>query len=511
MSYIKQFKAARLAGVPIIVIRTADYASVIQEVKTNYTGSPVPLLQWDIVRGVMGIGELGAQAARAINVNDNEMPPAAATGNPVDALQKIVNRDKMPEKSVIFMMNLQIVLESRETNRIAVIQGIWNCRDSFKSTQRTLVLLCPDLKVPPELVNDVIVLDVPLPTNSELAATVSKLCNSAGAKQPLDGVLSKAVDAISGLSGFSAEQVTAMSLSPDGLNIANMWDHKKSIIKQSGGLNVYDGPRVTFDDLGGLEQMKSYLRMVIKGKRPPNLVVLVDEIEKQMSGMGDSSGVNMDAFGQLLTGMQDNGWGGVLLPGFPGTGKTEVGKAMGAEAGGLFLTFDMGGMKSKFVGDSEKLVRNALKMLKAMGGSNVFWIGTCNSMAILKPELKRRFSYGTFFFDLPTATEREPIWDIYMEKFAIKKQKLPYCSGWTGAEIRICCERADEFNIPLLKAAKTVTSVAKSMGDEVSALRKSANQKYLSASKEGYYEMFDADIEGGREEIRRIGKSEEED
>lgn len=506
--HMEQLRAARRAAVPIIMIRAADYSAVIKEVDDFFTkDKEVPLLKWDICRGVLGINKSGTEAARKVNDPEDggsPKPPAIATGNPVDALRKAAS--KLPPDAILFMQNIHIIIESREPNRIGVIQAIWNCRDLFKSDKRVLVLLCPDMKLPPELSNDVVTIDVALPTVEELKEVVVKIFKAGNVELPPDEVMSKAVDAVSGLSSFSAEQVTAMSLTPTGVNTSDMWERKKAIIRQTGGLNVHD-KNASFDALGGLQNIKSYLRQIIKGKRRPKLVVLIDEIEKQMGGLGDSSGVGMDAFGVILSSMQDNGWSGVLFPGFPGSGKTECGKAMGAESDGLFLTLDLGGMKDKFVGNSEKMVRAAMSMLLAMGGPNVFFIGTCNSMATLKPELKRRFSKGTFFFDLPSDEEQKAIWPIYFKKCSLTEQPLPECFGWTGMEIRACCELADELGISLTEAANYITPVIKSMGDDgVSALRSSAHNKYLSAAAAGFYSMTNAETDTGIHNIRKIGE-----
>ena len=56
-------------------------------------------------------------------------------------------------------------------------------------------------------------------------------------------------------------------------------------------------------------------------------------------------------------------------------------------------------------------------------------------------ELRRRFTLGTFFFDLPDAEERESIWKIYREKWALSGDQ-PEDEGWTGAEIKECCRKA---------------------------------------------------------------------
>jgi len=508
MTWLEQFRAARRSAAPIIVVRTADFTSVIEDVTKFYTDKDVAVLQWDVSRGVMGVNDRGAEAAEIINENDQEQPPAMVTGNPVDALQKALPKlpggDGGKGGSILFMMNLQIILESKDDARISVIQGVWNCRDKFKSTKRTLVLLCPDLKVPPELTNDVVVIDVPLPTEPELSVIVSAQFKAAGIKQPDELGMRRAVDAVSGLSAFSAEQAVAMSLTRDGLNYEYLWGQKRSTIKQLGGLTV-ETRQVKFDDLGGLFQVKEFMRMIINGKNCPKLVVRIDEIDRQMAGANDSSGVGGDAYGQILTSMQDYGWDGVLEPGFAGTGKSELGAAMGTEAGGLYLSLDLGAMQDKFVGESQKKIRAAMKMLYAMGGDRVFFIGTTNRAEAIRPELKSRFTYGIIFFDLPTKEEQVPIWEIYLRAYQIQKQPLPLCVGWTGREIKACCKRADEFGITLVRASQFISPVIKTMGGEgVFALRKSAHQKFLAANKKGLYDMNDAITDTAIEEIRAI-------
>ena len=39
----------------------------------------------------------------------------------------------------------------------------------------------------------------------------------------------------------------------------------------------------------------------------------------------------------------------------------------------------------------------------------------------LPPELRRRFTLGTFFFDLPLREERKAIWDIYFKNWNLTR------------------------------------------------------------------------------------------
>lgn len=484
MTWLSSFSDARDAGVPIIIIRCPGNAAVMEAVVQSDKGSP--LLVWDINRGVRGLNPLGKVAADEVN-KDSKKPAALTTGNPQEAMMRAL--DFMPKGAVLFMENAQLLLECREeAKKLVMVQCVANCRDPFKSSGRTLVLLCPDLKVPLELRHDVIVLDVPLPDAEELTEVVTGILKAGQQPDPTPEALGGAVAAITGLSRFVAENAVAMSLRKSGLDLPALWERKISAINAVGGLKVHRGD-ASFSKLGGLENIKEYGRMIIAGKHKPRLVVLWDEIEKALSGLGDSNGINGDMFQQILSAMQDYNWDGMLLPGFPGTGKTEFANALGAEAGGLFIKFDVGATKNSLVGDSEKLIRAAIETLLAMGGENVLWVGTCNSMESLKPELKRRFAYGTFFFDLPTEAEQLPIWNIYQRRFNIPSDAvLPPCEGWTGAEIKKVCKLADEFGIPLTDAAKYISPVAKAMGENVDKLRQSAAGKFLSATYPGYYE-----------------------
>ena len=55
------------------------------------------------------------------------------------------------------------------------------------------------------------------------------------------------------------------------------------------------------------------------------------------------------------------------------------------------------------MGASTERLRTALQIIDAVSQGRMLFIATCNSIASLPPELRRRFTLGTFFFDLPTA------------------------------------------------------------------------------------------------------------
>ncbi len=196
------------------------------------------------------------------------------------------------------------------------MQGIWDLRDSFKATGRMLVLLAAlGATLPQELGQDVLILDEPLPSASHLEQIVRETFNAANLSEPEHPVIAKAVDALIGLAAFPAEQALAISLVKRQLNTEDLWERKRQIIEQTPGLSVWRGGE-TFEDIGGVENVKTFLRAVLAGIEPPRIIVFIDEIEKAFAGTGtDLSGVKTEMTGTILTYMQDREADGLAFVG----------------------------------------------------------------------------------------------------------------------------------------------------------------------------------------------------
>ena len=229
---LKQYNAARRVSVPLVVWKTPDAAATISSVK-NSEKADYPIFSWDIVRGVMPVNDQAmGKGGQGIGI-----------GNPPDMLDAA---QKLPKHSVLFMHNAQ-----RFVDDSTVLQGIWNLRDTNKSEHRMLVLLAPQMRTPIELSNDILAIDEQLPDAAQLRDIVEAQISHAqvGAKESgvkFDGVTSegidRAVDALSGLSAFSAEQTVAVSFEKNGkgvvLNPVTLWDRKRQAIEETQGLTV---------------------------------------------------------------------------------------------------------------------------------------------------------------------------------------------------------------------------------------------------------------------------------
>jgi SpoVK/Ycf46/Vps4 family AAA+-type ATPase len=311
------------------------------------------------------------------------------------------------------------------------------------------------------------------------------------------------IKATRGLASFATEQVTALSMSKEGVNVSKLWGYKQKMIESSKGLTLLQ-PKETFDDIGGIEQAKFFGNRIFKGQAAPSTVVFMDEIEKMMagSGGGDLSGVSQDFLGVILSAMEDNAWTGLIAVGPPGCAKSFYAKTLGATHDVPVLQFDMGALKGSLVGQSETQMRDCIKTIEAVAGDGAFFVATCNKLDSLPPELRRRFRLGIWYFDLPEEKERNIIWDICRKKFSInEKDKCPKSVDWTGADIRNCCEVAWRLGLSLVEAAQFITPVSQSDPESIAKLRKMADSRFLSASHPGTYKHSQPKQSSGKRKI----------
>ena len=502
------FGKARMAGVPILVIRTADQNATIKAIQTDRDGywNRHVLVQWDAARGITAVPE-NPSGAEWVEAHEGKVGEHAAEfRDAVDAAMAL------PEKAIIFVHNAQRQLSSLEPAAIAGnVQAVANARDEFKKNFRMLVLLAPQFTAPMELEHDLVVLNHPLPQAEELQTLVTDLYASAARNATkhkktmpalTDDLRRRTTEAVTGLSFFETEQVVAMSIDETGLDVDVVWERKRVTIESVRGMKVYRG-RETFADIVGCDNVKARLRQRLNGQKPVGVVIVVDEIDKVFANIErDPNSQRMDQFRTFLTEMEDNEWEGVLVAGLPGSGKTLLGKAMGNEAGVPTIFLDFAATEGSLVGESEQRVRQMMDVLRAVGAGNAFILATSNNATIMRPELQRRFTAGFFFFDMMSKAERAATWQYFCAKYgvAFDAAALPEDEGWSGAEIRNCVREAWNCRISLAEAAQYIVPVAVSQVEAFDRMRKYAAGRYLDAHRPGPYRYSKKAIEPLKEQ-----------
>lgn len=182
-------------------------------------------------------------------------------------------------------------------------------------------------------------------------------------------------------------------------------------------------------------------------------------------------------------------WKGILLYGPPGTGKSYLAKAVATEANSTFFAVSSSDLVSKWLGDSEKLVRSLFEMARAaapaiifideidslcsarsdnesesarriktefliqMDGvavgdkSRVLVLGATNLPWCLDPAIRRRFEKKVYI-GLPDTTARQRMFEIHTKKcpHAMRanefRELAEATEGYSGSDIAICVREA---------------------------------------------------------------------
>ena len=490
MKLLEKFKAARRASVPLVVIQTPDPQATMKAILAEHKAKPV--LQWDAVRGIKAWTQqankmLAAMVNAGVDAETGALSADAAeqieqkTLSPVESL--VFANDFKPE-SILFYLNAHRYLDNA-----TVAQAVWNLRDAYKGDKRTLVLLAPQITLPAELKNDVIILDEPLPTDKDLEKIIVDTYEAAGLDVPDSGVLQRAVDAIAGIPAFPAENSAAMALTKKGLDMDMLGAQKRQQVAGIPGASIWSG-KENWGDVVGCRNIVSFLdKLCSNGKERIREIFFLDELEKMQAGTGDTSGVSQAMNEQFLAWSQNSRALGLILLGVPGAGKSLISKAVAGQFQLPCFTASLSKVKGSLVGESE---RNAAALFKAAdaiaGGGRILMVATCNNLAALTPEMQARFRLGTYFFDYPDEEQRAGLWAHYRKKFGIADAKVPESTNWVGREIESACELSYLLDSPLAEAAKRIVPVCNAKAAEMEQLKLNCSGRFVSADYDGIFQ-----------------------
>lgn len=446
------------AGYPAIHVVTQEPVRASRSIKADNWQS----CSWDCLRGVTEI-----ETGRTI---DDVLDPLGALkwlGGQMD--------------TILIVQNFHHFLDSVE-----LIQEIQNSIPVWKSQGSCLVISGPHVTLPLEVEKYFTLVDFCLPSMGDLQAIQAELGASVDVEIDMD-----AVEAAQGLTEFEAETAFAFSLVTRKRFCPQIITEQKSqMIRRSGLMEFW--PPVPADQVGGLENFKSYIGNRMKAFSPGN-----EHLPKPKA---------------------------VLLVGIPGTGKSLSCKAAASILGWPLIRLDISALKGSLVGESERKIRQATATIDAFGkaviwidevdkvfdgvkssgrtdggttssmfGHFLTWIqettspilvmATANNIAELPPEFLRAGRFDAMFFvDLPTAEERTAIVEIMNNRHgaAVPLEHVGQLAGWTGAEIEQLAK--DSLFDGLEAAFENIVPLSKTMKEEISTLREWAKTRARRAN-----------------------------
>lgn len=370
--------------------------------------------------------------------------------------------------------------------------------------------MSPVQQVPVELEKEVVVLDYPLPDMTELNHVLS---SQLAGRRITTEAREKLLKAALGLTKDEAEkvyrkaQVISGRLTDDEVEI--VLSEKKQLIRRNGILD-YIEEDATIDSVGGLEELKRWLRQ------------------------------RSNAFTERAREYGLPQPKGMLILGVPGCGKSLIAKTTARLWGLPLLRLDMGRVyDGSTVGRSEANLRNALRTAESIspailfideldkafaggagsadsdGGTSsrifgsfltwmqeksspVFVMATANRVERLPGEFLRKGRFDEIFFvDLPNAEERRDIFEIHIAqrdrdiaRFDLE-QLANVSDGFSGAEIEqaLIAAMYDAFaqereftQLDIIAAVKATLPLSKTMHEQVTALRDWARQRARPAA-----------------------------
>ncbi|WP_161906071.1 AAA family ATPase [Paracoccus sp. MKU1] len=386
-------------------------------------------------------------------------PKTDGNQNPVDALNKIGAvgpnpGEAMPNGFYTFMFP-HFWLKDGVGQRVPMIFALKEYTRMFAVNKQRLIMVAPlGFTLPPEVSEDVVVLDFDAPSYAELMSELDGLMSSLP-KQPRLTKEDRDRIVAAGMGMSQQEFVTAVSRAvvthrhllpavPVDDLVDEVMKVKTEVVKRSEVLEVM--PTTNMSQVGGLDQLKEWVR------------------KRSRCFSQDARDYGIEA---------PKGCG---LFGPPGTGKSLSAKAIGHALGLPLIKFDVSRVFQSLVGQSEERVRAALKMLDAMapcvvlldeidkafqrssGGDSgvsqrvlgailthmqeteapIFWVFSANRVDNLPPELLRKGRLDEIFaVTVPDEGERLEILKIHLRKRGHNPD--------TVANLQIAAQKSDGY------------------------------------------------------------------
>lgn len=389
-------------------------------------------------------------------------------------------------------------------------------RDVFHFTKgafKSLFLLSPYSSIPEDMMKEIYTLEFALPDEADLEGIFQNVLKSfPKVKNNLDGEqLGRLLRGALGLTGdeakliFQKMMVGRQELNEDALGA--VYSEKARIIKRDGLLE-FSETRYTLDDIGGLENLKEWLR----------------DRQNFFSEEAKKAGLKMPK--------------GILMTGVSGCGKSLCTQAIAAAWGLPIYRLDINRVFGGVLGAPEESFRRAIQQIEAVApailwleeieksvagyeqgdkgvtarifSSFLTWLqehespvvvaATANEINRLPPELLRKGRFDEIFFvDLPSEKEREQIFAVHLKKRNIDLSKFNLTElakgtvNFNGAEIEQCVVSGLVYAFKdkqrplaqedIFRAAGRTVPLATTMAEQIKEIKRWADTRAVKASR----------------------------
>ena len=437
----QRFEQLVLARHPCVHIVTYEEDYALQTVRHAAVANGWDCWMWTVTGGLRDALLEGARA-----VADTEHPAAALYH---------LCQGRGGTRGLFVMLDLAAHLKDERT-----LRTLREAIAKLGGSGCTLVLIDQHDEVPPVVKATTTRLEISFPDEQELTEIIKRTLREVNEERRITLSLNKreldvVVRNLRGLTRRQARQVIIDSVAHDRRFDADDINHILSLKRQALGalglLDFVEAP-TSIDEIGGLRRMKQWLT-------------------RRQDALSDEAG----AFGIPPP-------RGVLMLGVQGAGKSLAAKAVATAWKRPLLRMDVGALYDKYIGESERKLRDALRQAEMMspiilwideiekafasaaaqssdGGLSkrmfgtlltwmqehrapVFLIATANDIEALPPELLRKGRFDEIFFvDLPDLDARAQIFSIHLRKRKRDPKQFDVAAlaqaseGFSGAEI----------------------------------------------------------------------------
>jgi ATP-dependent 26S proteasome regulatory subunit len=513
------------SSAPIVVMETVEEVRAVRLVRVACASLNLATFEWSIASGLARCGNEGNEV-----VVEGRFPAGGTGQEPTDLAAQAIYNTREPAQVLGVLEGISVeaafILKDfhRHMEDPVVVRRLRDVGQKFSKNRRTVVIVAPSIKMPPELASLVEYLELPLPDKLRLRQIIDEMIVRVGKTRTLRRSLDTAgldvmADNLRGLTEEQAERAVSQAIvTRYGLTteiVTDVLQAKKEMLRRAAMLDFVDVSD-TMAGVGGLANLKHWL--------------------EQRRGTWEEKA---RAFGLEPP-------RGVVILGVQGCGKSMCAQAIAGEWKLPLVKFDTAAIFDKYIGETEKRIQSVFQVAeelspcvlwideleKVFAGSGpdsasadagvssrllaaflswmqerkapVFVAATCNNVSALPPELIRKGRFDELFFvDLPNQAERRQIFALELARRNRRPVEFDLdrvaaaARGYSGAEIQAAVQAALYASFSskqplatgsLIDALAMTVPLSATRAEEIQELRNWARARAVPAS--------DADAKG---------------